>query len=547
MPEIKMPRIPLRFAIGGVILAVLSWVWVCHMHQKISVGLQLTSSSLLDGNLNLPVVKTTLDSQGSTYSGKQTFYPGELPGYTGWPRPAMTLARSFRMLRPCSSTSKANVNWTCSVHCSHEACRNGGSLFFVRAYGPAILPGIVTDHHNGTYGVTFIPMDEGIYTVEVVLTFSNPPHFSTFPLEAFTEPAYEGYMLPSFPVTVTVTERPYVYSPTTIFKQGRLPVCTLPELLESSPTSALETGRWVVAEKMVGRPFSRTNHSYGRKVTLDGYRRGDNSLGVRMHYHPINCSLFDEAAVKGAAILHECMQQSQYNFSNRRLHLVLVGDSNMLAQDDWARDAGLFGHRYKRSFVGTHDGINVKLPEIKKNITQLIKNDSETGVSSHYVVIFNSGLHDIIHLCGSEYFGLNISFIERGHARCVDTYRRRLREFASMMKEFPSALTVFQTTTAAWPKWGLFGNAWPADKKQSLPFSSSFAEHFNEIAWEVMKEFDIPVMDTYWLTLSRPDHREVNKENGIAEKMAHAGVEVYSVLVRKWAMLILETICPSAR
>jgi hypothetical protein len=321
------------------------------------------------------------------------------------------------------------------------------------------------------------------------------------------------------------------------------------ELLESSPTSALKTGRWVVAEKMIDRPFSRENRVFDQNgnITLDGYQRGDNSIGFRMDYRPVHCSLLDEAAVKGPAILHECMQQSQYTFSNRLLHLILVGDSNMIAQDNWARDAGLFGHRYKRSFVGTHDGINVKLPEIKMNLTQLIKNDSESGVSSHYVVIFNSGLHDIIHLCGSEYFGLNISFIERGHARCVDTYRQRLREFAGMMKEFPSALTVFQTTTAAWPKWGLFGNAWPADKKQSLPFSSSFAEHFNEIAWEVMKEFDIPVMDTYWLTLSRPDHREVNKENGIAEKMAHAGVEVYSVLVRKWAMLILETICPSAR
>jgi hypothetical protein len=141
--------------------------------------------------------------------------------------------------------------------------------------------------------------------------------------------------------------------------------------------------------------------------------------------------------------------------------------------------------------VDAHGGIHAKLPEIKKNLTQLIKNDSESGVSSHYVVIFNSGLHDIIHLCGSEYLSLNISFIERGHARCLVTYRRRLREFARMMKEFPSALTVFQTTSAAWPKWGLFATAWPADKKQPLPFSSSFVEQFNEIAWEVMRRNSI--------------------------------------------------------
>jgi hypothetical protein len=59
------------------------------------------------------------------------------------------------------------------------------------------------------------------------------------------------------------------------------------------------------------------------------------------------------------------------------------------------------------------------------------------------------------------------------------------------------------------------------------------------------KEFDIPVMDAYWLTLSRPDHREVTKTNGIVEKILHAGPEVHSVLVRKWAMMILESICPS--
>jgi hypothetical protein len=28
-------------------------------------------------------------------------------------------------------------------------------------------------------------------------------------------------------------------------------------------------------------------------------------------------------------------------------------------------------------------------------------------IPTSYVVIFNSGLHDVIHLCGSEYFGLN--------------------------------------------------------------------------------------------------------------------------------------------
>jgi hypothetical protein len=41
----------------------------------------------------------------------------------------------------------------------------------------------------------------------------------------------------------------------------------------------------------------------------------------------------------------------------------------------------------------------------------------------------------------------------------------------------------------------------------ALPFRSDFAHYFNEIAWEVMQELDIPVMDTYWMTYSRLDHR----------------------------------------
>jgi hypothetical protein len=436
------------------------------------------------------------------------------------------------------------MNWTCSVHCSHEACQNGGSLFFVRAYGPSILPGIVTDHHNGTYDVAFIPLDEGTYTVEVVLTFSNPPPFSTFPLEAFTEPAYEGYMLPAFPVTVSVTEP---FGP-----KGSLPLCTMSELLESSPTSALKTGRWVVAEKMIDRPFSRDSHVLDQNgnITLDGYQRGDNSIGFRMDYRPVHCSLLDEAAIKSKSILQKCMQQSHYDFLNRFLHLILVGDSNILAQDAWARETGLFDGQFKTTIVETHGGINAVLPNIKRDLTEIIQNDKkiaqERNKTIHYVVIFNSGLHDIIHLCGSEYYGLQINFTARGDARCIDTYRQRLREFAHLMKEFPSVLTVFQTTSAAWPKWGLSAISWPADKKQSLPFSSSFAEYFNEIALEVMEEFDIPVMDTYWLTLSRPDHREVTVNNDIPPKMAHSGPEVYSVLFRKWAMMILATICPSA-
>lgn len=489
------------------------------------------------------------DDHGSTFQGKKiTIYPGELPGYTGWARPAMTLAGSFRMARPCSPTSLVNTNWTCSVRCSHKACQHGGSLFYVRAYGPAILPGLVTDHRNGTYDVIFYPMDEGIYTVEVVLTFSNPPPFSGFPMKKkFTEPAYEGYMLPSFPLTLSVTEREPYSSTSPLKPQGSLPLCTMSDLLESSSTSALETGRWVVAEKMIDRPFSQDSDlgDHNGNITLDGYQRGDNSIGVRMDYRPANCTLLDETAVTSARILEECMEKSELDFSSsRQLHIVFVGDSNTQRQWNWARDAaGIFGGKVKYTYVDLKDGINWMLPRASQDLSNLHNSDRKAGISDHYIVIMNSGLHDISLLCGGEYFGLHIDFSARGVGRCIDAYRSLLRDFARVMKSFPSALTVFQTTTASWPKWGAFGNAWPASEKQPLPFSSSFVEQFNAIAWEVMTEFDIPIMDAYWLTFSRPDHREADANNSISQKMVHAGPEIYSVLVRKWAMLALETIC----
>jgi hypothetical protein len=484
----------------------------------------------------------------SNFQGENTIYPGELPGYTGWARPAMTLAGSFRMARPCTSASLVSTNWTCSVHCSHESCQHGGSLFYVRTYGPAILPGLVIDHRNGTYDVIFHPMDEGIYTVEVVLTYSNPPPFSNFPMRNLTEPGYEGYMLLSFPLTLSVTEQK-LYPLTSIFEpQGSLPLCTMSDLLESSSTSALETGRWVVVEKMIDRPFSLDSHfrDHNGNITLDGYQRGDNSLGIRMDYRPTNCVLLDETAVTSARLLDECMEKSELDFSrsSRQLHILLVGDSNTQRQWNWARDtAGIFGGKVKYTYVDLKDGLNWMLPRASQDIRNLYDNDTRSGISDHYIVIMNSGLHDISLLCGAEYFGLHIDFSARGVGRCIDAYRSLLRDFARVMKSFPSALTIFQTTTASWPKWGAFGNAWPADEKQPLPFSSSFAEHFNTIAWEVMTEFDIPIMDAYWLTLSRPDHRESNVKNDISQKMVHAGPEVYSVLVRKWAMLALETIC----
>jgi hypothetical protein len=46
-------------------------------------------------------------------------------------------------------------------------------------------------------------------------------------------------------------------------------------------------------------------------------------------------------------------------------------------------------------------------------------------------------------------------------------------------------------------------------------------------------------MDAYWLTLSRPDHRESDRFNSLGPKLVHAGPQVYYVLMRaSGAMMI---------
>jgi hypothetical protein len=49
------------------------------------------------------------------HSERITPYPGELPGYTGWPRQATSLAGSFEIVHPCNVNSIVGTNWTCAL------------------------------------------------------------------------------------------------------------------------------------------------------------------------------------------------------------------------------------------------------------------------------------------------------------------------------------------------------------------------------------------------------------------------------------------------
>jgi hypothetical protein len=312
-------------------------------------------------------------------------------------------------------------------------------------------------------------------------------------------------MLPGFPLLISAEYSSGSSNLAVSVSDEPLPVCTQSDILESSLYSALENGRWVVKEKMmIERSFSLSNHA-NTSVSLDGYQRGTNSLGIHMDYRPTKCSLLDQAALQDGQTLAKC-QQHQDNHQGskpkpkRRLHIVLAGDSNLRLQADVFAKEKCLGAPLGFSLINTQGGINdAEVIALRKEvISWLLERDAQQDIPTSYVVIFNSGLHDIGYGCGSEQYGTKIDYKARGDAPCVDTYRRRLKEFAQDLQKLPSVLTVFQTSTAAWPKWGVYGAAWLPNVTQALPFTPDFAHHFNEIAWEVMKELDIPVMDA-WL------------------------------------------------
>eukprot|EP00978_Attheya_sp_CCMP212_P017561 scaffold46967_cov52-Attheya_sp.AAC.1 len=128
-------------------------------------------------------------------------------------------------------------------------------------------------------------------------------------------------------------------------------------------------------------------------------------------------------------------------------------------------------------------------------------------------------------------------------------YRAAVNDLVEFIQQFPAELRVFQSTSAGWLRYGNYGFAWPSTQLQPFPLSANFVSHFNDISFDVIKTIAPPanifIMDAYWVSLPRPDHREVNANNDIGKHLVHPGPEVMSVLQRKWLMMILERLCDS--
>jgi len=447
-------------------------------------------------------------ARSSSDHNKLTLRPGDLPGYTGWARPSQTLVGWFELDRapPVATTGHY---WTVQVTCHHSKCSRGGSLLDVRAYGTSVLSGKVYDYGNGTYDIAVYFVDPGVYHVEVVLAFSQVASLDHFPLKQ--EPLYEGHLLPDFPLQVKVGSKAAV--------SHRL--CQSLDLVESSTTSAIESGRWVVVDKTTRR---RANDPDSDKVSLQGYQSGMNSLGIQTEYRPSNCFLSDPKQAK---------KLLELSTKERQKHVIFIGDSNMQRQHQ------LFRKQYvnrdiRSTYVSTKKGLALRLPKIRQALEELRARQSP---EEDFYVLFNSGLHDIAQLCSQRWTKERHTYIHESFS-CTERYRQDLTELVRILQAFPTRLLVFQTTVAGWPKWGNFGFAWPPGEGQHFPLATQACEYFNTIAWDIMKAGKIPVMDAFWLTLARPDHREVTPGNEIGSHLVHAGPEIYSVLVRKWIMLV---------
>lgn len=509
--------------------------------------------------------------------------PGELPGYTGWARPEKTLARYFSIASISNdeaATTATGYEFGIVVECrGHHDCvvvepnsknwqgnfRNSNdkrndsemcpSWFFLRAYGPSVVPGTITSRYvakgesnapSCRYEFNFVFFDPGVYTIEAVLTVSRPPPMSTFPLTEENEPHYEGYLLPGFPVTTTVAFVDGGNSNMAPAEDKAL--CQFEDLVETSATSAKNKARWKVTGRVNGRDYvSKTMNS--TLVSTRGYATNINSLGINMEYRYVNdCLLIEESILDRTRRDKPALPSDRCRGSQQKVHIVYIGDSVLRVQKDMLQQflKGVPKSNVELSYLSLHGGYRKNQAMGPANV-QTFLNDLQTRAKNDNVVLlFNTGLHDIHRLCGDEFRDERPSYLDKnqlesGSFACLEEYRALLKDFLQLVQDFPASLKVFQSTTAAWPKYGNYGIGW-GQNGQGMVLISDFCQAFNEIAFEVLHNYqkDIAIMDGYWITYPRPDNREVGD---IGKKLSHPGVEVLSAMTRKFVMLILDRVC----
>jgi hypothetical protein len=442
------------------------------------------------------------------------------------------MAGKFRVSQQDAS-AVTNQDWSLTVTC--PTCpANLVAWFYVRAYGPAILTGTVDKQGNSNdYVVTIHPIVAGQYTVEVVLTYSDAIDPERFPLsqDQLPPPPYEGYLLAGFPLQLTVED--------TKKHHFEKVLCT-PEQLIVDPQKADEVWKRAAWRVVATNKQNVANFQEGRNVTLRGYQWGHNSLGFTASYDYTDCLLIQELPVNAKCV------------NNKPLHIILIGDSVMRLQKDYLKEH-VSEETAQITFVELFGGALRSARLSGPNVTDL-QAPVQKLIAQNTIVIFNTGMHDIHRLCGHTWIEDRPEYLTAGELQlpCTTMYRTAIRELAKAVKQIPAAVRIFQTTTAAWPKYGNFGVAWNPRYGQELPLDAAFAERFNQIAVDEIYHLNkassqsqmISITDAYWITLARPDNRETNQKADIGKKLSHPGREVVSYMVRIWWQIALQLFCP---
>lgn len=162
--------------------------------------------------------------------------------------------------------------------------------------------------------------------------------------------------------------------------------------------------------------------------------------------------------------------------------------------------------------------------------------------NDHFIVIYNLGLHEFQNRCAL--FGQAAKRVKPNPGPCVDFYQNDVANMTNLVTSNRALVKLWESTTAGWHRWGVFGVAWPQKAGQNFPIDPNLCHDLNRVAWDVVHKSNMKVMDTYWLTLPRADHREVIDKDAsrTSYKLVHFGPEVYLSLLRQITMIALEAL-----
>jgi hypothetical protein len=158
--------------------------------------------------------------------------------------------------------------------------------------------------------------------------------------------------------------------------------------------------------------------------------------------------------------------------------------------------------------------------------------------------VFNAGLWEIGHFCTVSPIKAEHNITDDDIGNCADYYRENFKKLLDLVAlTFPSDLKIFRTTNAAWMLWGNFGFALSTrPHSQAMVQSPHVVKMFNDIALQEIQEsgYDVKIYDIFWMTWSRPDDTEINRNNDVGNHMVHLGHDTLTATLQKLITIVLD-------